>query len=186
MIGAVLVHGAKAPYVIRREQLWLMKRERGARRRLDRPGRLLRDVAADDALRPDLRGRRRHALLRGEHARRGADHLDLRADQRHAAVRAARRRRGRRRRRAREPGAGQGRQRRGRQGHLRAAWRRGHRASAYTAARSTSCEAAGAARPQRRRRLAPAAAAISRRMPTTSQLVRKGRKPEGRSSPPRA
>ena len=32
---------------------------RGARRRLDRPGRLLRDLAPDDALRPDLRGRRR-------------------------------------------------------------------------------------------------------------------------------
>ena len=33
--------------------------ERGARRRLDRPGRLLRDLPADDPLRPDLRGRRR-------------------------------------------------------------------------------------------------------------------------------
>ncbi len=68
----------------------------GARGRLDRPGRLLRDVAADDALRPDLRGRRRPALLRGQHAGRGAGHLDARADQRDAAVRAARRRRGRR------------------------------------------------------------------------------------------
>ena len=96
VIGAVLVHGAKAPYVIRREQLKLMKKGAVHRRRLDRPGRLLRDLAADDALRPDLRGRRRHALLRGQHARRGPDHLDLRADQRDAALRAARRRRGRR------------------------------------------------------------------------------------------
>ena len=29
---------------------------------------MLRDVAADDPLRPGLRGRRRHALLRREHA----------------------------------------------------------------------------------------------------------------------
>ena len=45
VIGAVLVHGARAPHVIKREQLALMKRARGARRRLDRPGRLLRDLA---------------------------------------------------------------------------------------------------------------------------------------------
>ena len=60
VIGAVLVHGAKAPYVIRRDQLKLMKK-----------GAVLVDVSidqggcfetsrADDALRPDLRGRRRH------------------------------------------------------------------------------------------------------------------------------
>ena len=61
--------------------------ERGPRRRLDRPGRLLRDLAADDALRPDLRGRRHHALLRRQHAGRGADHVDLGADQRDDAVR---------------------------------------------------------------------------------------------------
>ena len=76
--------------------------QRRARRRLDRPGRLLRDLAPDDALRPDLRGRRDHPLLRGEHARRGADHLDLRAHQRDAALRAPPRRRGRRPARARE------------------------------------------------------------------------------------
>ena len=69
---------------------------RGAGRRLDRPGRLLRDLAADDPLRPHLRGRRDHALLRGEHARRGADHLDLRADERDDALRPAPRRRRRR------------------------------------------------------------------------------------------
>ena len=85
VIGAVLVHGAKAPYVIRREQLGLMKR-----------GAVLVDVSidqggcfetshADDPLGPDLRGRRRDPLLRGQHARRGPRHLDLRADQRDAA-----------------------------------------------------------------------------------------------------
>ena len=41
VIGAVLVHGGRAPHVVTREQLKLMKRARGARRRLDRPGRLL-------------------------------------------------------------------------------------------------------------------------------------------------
>ena len=70
---------------------------RGAGRRLDRPGRLLRDLAADDALRPHLRGRRDHALLRGQHARRGADHLDLRAHQRDDALRRPPRRQRRRR-----------------------------------------------------------------------------------------
>ncbi len=85
VIGAVLVHGARAPKLVTREMLGLMKPGLGARRRRDRPGRLLRDVAPDDALRPDLRGRRRRPLLRREHARRGADHLDARAHERHAA-----------------------------------------------------------------------------------------------------
>ena len=70
---------------------------RGARGRLDRPGRLLRDLAADDPPRPHLRGRRRDPLLRHEHAGRGADHLDLRAHQRDASLRAGARRPRRRR-----------------------------------------------------------------------------------------
>ena len=89
VIGAVLVHGAKAPYVVRRDQLKLMKRNA-----------VLVDVSIDQGgcfetsrptthSRPDLRGRRRHPLLRRQHAGRGADHLDLRADERDAAVRAA-------------------------------------------------------------------------------------------------
>ena len=85
VIGAVLVHGAKAPYVIRRDQLVADEAQRRARRRLDRPGRLLRDLAADHPLRSDLRGGRHHALLRGQHARRRAGHVDLRADERDAA-----------------------------------------------------------------------------------------------------
>ncbi len=87
VIGAVLVHGAKAPYVIRREQLALMKRQA-----------VLVDVSIDQGgcfetsrptthSRPDLRGRRRPALLRGQHAGRGAGHLHARADQRDDAVR---------------------------------------------------------------------------------------------------
>ena len=41
VIGAVLIHGARAPWVIRREQLALMKRHAVIVRCLDRPGRLL-------------------------------------------------------------------------------------------------------------------------------------------------
>ena len=74
VIGAVLVHGARAPQVIRREQLALMK-----------PGAVLVDVAIDQGgcfetsrptthREPDLRGRRDHPLLRRQHARRGPDH----------------------------------------------------------------------------------------------------------------
>ena len=55
-------------------------RDRGRRHR---PGRLRRDLARDDAPRPDLRGPRRRALLRGQHPRRGARHLDARPHQRH-------------------------------------------------------------------------------------------------------
>ena len=77
VIGGVLIHGAKAPHLVSREMLGSMKPGLGAGRRRDRPGRMLRDVASHDALRPDLRGRRRRSLLRREHARRGADHLHL-------------------------------------------------------------------------------------------------------------
>ena len=92
VIGGVLVHGARAPHVITRKQLGLMKRHA-----------VLVDVAIDQGgcfetsrpdhpRRPDLRGRRDHPLLRHQHARRGADHLDLRADQRDPPVRARARR----------------------------------------------------------------------------------------------
>ena len=98
VIGGVLVHGARAPHVITREQLGLMKKSA-----------VLVDVAIDQGgcfetskptthSDPDLRGGRDHPLLRGEHARRGADHVHVRADQRDAAVHA---RAGRPRRRGR-------------------------------------------------------------------------------------
>ena len=74
---------------------------------------------ADDAHRPDLHGRRRGPLLRGQHARRGAGHL-------HAALTNATLPYvlhvadfGVEQGRARQPGPGQGRQRRRRQGDLR-------------------------------------------------------------------
>ena len=86
VIGAVLVHGGRAPRVVTREQLQLMKRNA-----------VLVDVSIDQGgcfetsrptthSRPDLRGRRDHSLLRHEHAGRGADHLDVRADERDAAL----------------------------------------------------------------------------------------------------
>ena len=92
VIGAVLVHGARAPYVIKRDQLALMKRQRRARGRVDRPGRLLRDLAAHHALRSGVRGGRRDPLLRDQHARGGARHLHVRPHERDPAVRARARR----------------------------------------------------------------------------------------------
>ena len=59
VIGAVLVHGARAPFVVKRDQLSPDEAGCRARRRGDRPGRLLRDLAADHPPRPGLRGRRR-------------------------------------------------------------------------------------------------------------------------------
>ena len=60
----------------------------GHRRHLDRSGRLLRDVAADDACQSDLREAWRRALLRRQHAGRRGAYLDLRAQQRDASLRA--------------------------------------------------------------------------------------------------
>ena len=59
----------------------------GPGRHRDRPGRLLRGLAPDHARRPGLQGPQQRLLLRRQHARRGAAHLDLRADQRDPAVR---------------------------------------------------------------------------------------------------
>ncbi len=88
VVGAVLVPGAAAPKLIKRAQLALHEAGCGDRRRGHRPGWLLRDVACHDARRADLRGRWHRALLRGQHARRRAAHVDLCAQQRHAAVHA--------------------------------------------------------------------------------------------------
>ena len=87
VIGAVLIPGALAPKLLTREMVKGMKAGQRLLRRRDRPGRLRGDVARDDARRSGLRRRRRHPLLRREHARRGADHLDEGADERDPAVR---------------------------------------------------------------------------------------------------
>ena len=86
VIGAVLVPGAKAPMLVSNELVSRMKSGVGARRHLDRPGRMLRGLQADHARRADLPGAQLGVLLRGQHAGRGAAHLDVRADQRDAAV----------------------------------------------------------------------------------------------------
>ena len=99
VIGAVLIPGAKAPKLITRADARHDEAERRLLRRRDRPGRLRGDLQADDAHRSGLRRRRRHALLRREHAGRGADHLDEGADERDPPVR-----RGDRRPRARRGG----------------------------------------------------------------------------------
>ena len=78
-IGAVLIPGALAPKLITRDMLRDDEGELRVRRRRDRPGRLRGDVEADDARRSRLHGRRRHPLLRREHARRRADHVDASA-----------------------------------------------------------------------------------------------------------
>ena len=101
VIGAVLVHGAKAPYVVRRDQLKLMKRNA-----------VLVDVSIDqggcfETSHPtthsdptyEVDGVTHYCVANMPGAVPITSHL--RADQRDAAVRAARGRRGRRRRRPR-------------------------------------------------------------------------------------
>ncbi len=92
VIGAVLIAGAAAPKLVTRDMVRRMKAGRRAGGHRHRPGRLLRDQQADDARRADLRRGRRRPLLRRQHAGRRAAHLDLRAEQRHAALRAQARR----------------------------------------------------------------------------------------------
>src|SRR6266540_2871741 len=64
----------------------------GHRGHRHRPGRMLRDLAADDALGADLHSLRRRALLRHQYAGLGRPHVDLRPQQRNAALRAGARR----------------------------------------------------------------------------------------------
>ena len=94
VIGAVLVHGAKAPHVVTRAQLGLMKKNAVLVDVSIDQGGCFETSKRDHALRPHLRGRRHHALLRGQHAGRGADHVHLGADQRDDAVRGQARRQG--------------------------------------------------------------------------------------------
>ena len=89
VIGAVLIPGASAPKLVRRDMIPLMKR-----------GSVIVDVAIDQGgcfetshatthTDPRLFCRQRAALLRLQHACRRAAHLHLRAQQRHAALPAA-------------------------------------------------------------------------------------------------
>ena len=94
VIGAVLVPGAKAPTLVTNELVSRMK-----------PGSVLVDISIDQGgcfedsrptthADPTYEVHDSRLLLRREHARRGAAHLDLRADQRDPAVRAGDRRTG--------------------------------------------------------------------------------------------
>ena len=87
VIGAVLIPGAAAPKLVSNDLVSRMK-----------PGSVLVDIAVDQGgcfedthatthADPTYDGPQLGLLLRGEHARRGAEHLDLRAHQRDAALR---------------------------------------------------------------------------------------------------
>ena len=103
VIGAVLVPGAAAPKLLTEALVKADEARLRHRRHLDRPGRLLGDLQAHHPRQPDLRGARGRALLRHQHAGRRGAHLHLRAQQRHAALRAGARRQGRRSRPGRRP-----------------------------------------------------------------------------------
>ena len=87
VIGAVLIPGAEGAQAGHQRAGLADEAGLGARRHRRRPGRLLRGHPPHDARGPDVRGPQLHLLLRGEHARRGAEHLDVRPHQRDAAVR---------------------------------------------------------------------------------------------------
>ena len=87
VIGAVLIPGAAAPKLVSNELVSRMK-----------PGSVLVDIAVDQGgcfedthatthSDPTFQVHELDLLLRGQHARRGAQHLDLRADQRDHALR---------------------------------------------------------------------------------------------------
>ena len=130
VIGAVLVPGALAPKLVTREMLALMRPGAVLVDVAIDQGGLLRDVACDDARRADLRGRRDRPLLRREHARRRAGHLDEGLDQRHAAVRGGDRGPGDGTGDRRRPGARKRCQRARREAHVRGR-RRGARPSLH-------------------------------------------------------
>ena len=87
LIGAVLIPGARAPFLVRRDDLKRMPRALGHHRRRHRPGRLHRNLPADHAQPADLHRGGRGPLLRHEHARRRGPDQHLCPDQRDAAVR---------------------------------------------------------------------------------------------------
>ena len=111
--------GAAAPKLVTRAMLETM-----------RPGAVIVDIAIDQGgccetsqsdhpRRPDLCGRRRRALLRRQHARRRRAHLDFRAQQRDAAVRARARQQGLAAGASRRPASARGPQRPRWRGDLR-------------------------------------------------------------------
>ena len=147
VIGGVLVHGARAPHVITRKQLGLMKRHA-----------VLVDVAIDqggcfETSRPTTHGDPTYEVDGIIHycvtnmPGRGPDHLDLRAHQRDASLRARARRPRRRRGGPARSGPEARDQRRRRQGHPPRG-RRGRR-------RSSTCRPSRCSRSAARSRPAP-------------------------------
>ena len=88
VIGAVLVPASAAPKLVTRSMVRSMRAGSVVVDIAIDQGGVLRDQPADHACRADLRRARCRALLRDEHAWRRAADLGLRAQQRHAAVRA--------------------------------------------------------------------------------------------------
>ena len=119
VIGSVLIPGDKAPHLITRDMLPLMKP--GS---VHRPGRLLRDLAPHHAQRTGLHPGRHRALCRGQHPRRRALHLDAGPDQRHPALHHRPGLQGLETGLPRRPGPGPGAQRGGRQSDLQGRGRR--------------------------------------------------------------
>ena len=171
VIGAVLVHGARAPRLVSREQLGLMKK-----------GAVLVDVAIDqggcfETSRPTTHSDPTYEVDGIIHycvanmPGRGADHLDLRADQRDDALR----------RQARRPRASTA-----RWSPTRASCRASTSPPASSPTRRSRATRAWTTRPRptpcarcpRRPSRVTRAASLIHRMPTTSQLIRKGRHPK--------
>ncbi len=94
VIGAVLVPGRQGAQAHHQRAGLADEAGLGARRHRHRPGRLLRGLASDHARRPDLHRAQLGVLLRRQHARRRAEHLDVRAHQRDAALRRGARQQG--------------------------------------------------------------------------------------------
>ena len=86
VIGCVLLPGAAAPKLVKREDLKRMQQGLGAGGCRHRSGRLFRDQPSHHPCRAHLRGRWHHPLLRRQYARRSPTHLDLCAQRRHCAL----------------------------------------------------------------------------------------------------
>ena len=107
VIGGVLIPGATAPKLVTRAMVAADEEGRGDCGRGHRSGRLRGDGQAHLALQPQLRGRWRGALLRDQHAGRGAAYLHAGPDQLDLPLCAAHRQPGRAR--SAQAGCGSGR-----------------------------------------------------------------------------
>ena len=88
VIGAVLIPGSVSAQACAAFHDRPDETRRGDGGCGDRSGRLFRNVSCHHPHRPDLFCRWCAALLRRQHAGRGAPHLDLRLDERHVSLRA--------------------------------------------------------------------------------------------------